>query len=658
MIPVFRRRGSTMATPASSSPARAAKRGTNVDILTEMIAVMNASRAYESDASIFDVGKTLAEKTIELGAAMRVEPLVPDAPAALARPAATAQRFARGARCARRRADRVRAAPKTSSRTARARCRTRSTSAREPTSHSRSATSSAQRVAQAVQSSAQHASVRPLPMHGARAAARRAGTPCRERCGWPRARAAAASLRHRDRGGDPGTSGARAALRGAASSRAAGGGRRTAWRRGTYRSRRPPTTSSSMRTAATISCSALARRRSASASFEHRRGAREHRRADPASRRRRSDARRPCGRHRGRAARNRGHRRCARHRCAREGLPEFADESAHDASASVRLRFVPGAELSRASDRRHSRVRRGERARARAGARDDPRRSRRCAGRRVRRATTMPRICSARCSQRSTRRSATARRSSACAPSTTRAQSSERDVRRAPARRGGDRTHPAQRELRRRRQTLPSSRGGREPRQRNARGRSRRFPPAALKRLSAAVFVDQARALDVMKVRELAGAALGYDARRGDTLAVEAVDFRREPVGRKDAWWLLYGAIVPLAPALVLAIGIVILRALAIPPLASVAHSLVERALVNRTSKAAAGFAPARVRSMLEQEPPHCGGRNHQRAAGRDGDGGARPLSAARTRSDRAAHAAASLAAARRRRTSSCAAHV
>ena len=40
--------------------------GTNVDILTEMIAVMNASRAYESDASIFDVGKRLAEKTIDL----------------------------------------------------------------------------------------------------------------------------------------------------------------------------------------------------------------------------------------------------------------------------------------------------------------------------------------------------------------------------------------------------------------------------------------------------------------------------------------------------------------------------------------------------------------------------------------------------------------
>jgi flagellar basal body rod protein FlgC len=32
-----------------------------------MISVMIASRAYESDVSLFDVGKTLAEKTIELG---------------------------------------------------------------------------------------------------------------------------------------------------------------------------------------------------------------------------------------------------------------------------------------------------------------------------------------------------------------------------------------------------------------------------------------------------------------------------------------------------------------------------------------------------------------------------------------------------------------
>jgi len=43
------------------------ERGTNVDVITEMIAVMNASRAYASDASLFDVGKTLEERTIDMG---------------------------------------------------------------------------------------------------------------------------------------------------------------------------------------------------------------------------------------------------------------------------------------------------------------------------------------------------------------------------------------------------------------------------------------------------------------------------------------------------------------------------------------------------------------------------------------------------------------
>jgi flagellar basal body rod protein FlgC len=41
--------------------------GSNVDVVTEMISVMNASRAYEADASLFDVGKTLAQRTIDMG---------------------------------------------------------------------------------------------------------------------------------------------------------------------------------------------------------------------------------------------------------------------------------------------------------------------------------------------------------------------------------------------------------------------------------------------------------------------------------------------------------------------------------------------------------------------------------------------------------------
>jgi flagellar basal body rod protein FlgC len=43
------------------------QRGSSVDVLTEMVAVMNASRAYESNASVFDVGKRIAERTIDMG---------------------------------------------------------------------------------------------------------------------------------------------------------------------------------------------------------------------------------------------------------------------------------------------------------------------------------------------------------------------------------------------------------------------------------------------------------------------------------------------------------------------------------------------------------------------------------------------------------------
>ncbi|HEX3549172.1 MAG TPA: hypothetical protein VHT53_02285 [Candidatus Elarobacter sp.] len=39
----------------------------SADALTEMIAVLDAQRAYEADATVFDVGKKLTERTIDLG---------------------------------------------------------------------------------------------------------------------------------------------------------------------------------------------------------------------------------------------------------------------------------------------------------------------------------------------------------------------------------------------------------------------------------------------------------------------------------------------------------------------------------------------------------------------------------------------------------------
>ena len=44
-----------------------ARSGESADALTEMIAVLDAQRAYEASASIFDIGKRLAERTLTVG---------------------------------------------------------------------------------------------------------------------------------------------------------------------------------------------------------------------------------------------------------------------------------------------------------------------------------------------------------------------------------------------------------------------------------------------------------------------------------------------------------------------------------------------------------------------------------------------------------------
>ncbi|MGH7659502.1 MAG: flagellar basal body rod C-terminal domain-containing protein [Vulcanimicrobiaceae bacterium] len=38
-----------------------------VDALAEMVSMLDAQRSYEADASIFDVGKRIAERTMDLG---------------------------------------------------------------------------------------------------------------------------------------------------------------------------------------------------------------------------------------------------------------------------------------------------------------------------------------------------------------------------------------------------------------------------------------------------------------------------------------------------------------------------------------------------------------------------------------------------------------
>ncbi|HUA10050.1 MAG TPA: hypothetical protein VMA98_12360 [Candidatus Acidoferrales bacterium] len=65
-VPTFALDGEDGATAVRFTGARSEKES-NSGVIVEMIAVMNASRAYEADASLFDVGKTLEEHTIDMG---------------------------------------------------------------------------------------------------------------------------------------------------------------------------------------------------------------------------------------------------------------------------------------------------------------------------------------------------------------------------------------------------------------------------------------------------------------------------------------------------------------------------------------------------------------------------------------------------------------
>lgn len=67
LVPQFELLGEDRGAPQIAVTGSHLQRGSSVDTLTEMVAVLNASRAYEANASIFDIGKRLAERTIEMG---------------------------------------------------------------------------------------------------------------------------------------------------------------------------------------------------------------------------------------------------------------------------------------------------------------------------------------------------------------------------------------------------------------------------------------------------------------------------------------------------------------------------------------------------------------------------------------------------------------
>jgi flagellar basal body rod protein FlgC len=67
LVPDFRLIGADSEQPQIAVTGSHVQRGSSVDMLTEMVSVLNASRAFEANASIFEIGKQLAQRTIDMG---------------------------------------------------------------------------------------------------------------------------------------------------------------------------------------------------------------------------------------------------------------------------------------------------------------------------------------------------------------------------------------------------------------------------------------------------------------------------------------------------------------------------------------------------------------------------------------------------------------
>lgn len=132
-----------------------------------------------------------------------------------------------------------------------------------------------------------------------------------------------------------------------------------------------------------------------------------------------------------------------------------------------------------------------------------------------------------------------------------------------------------------------------------------RAQPGRLVRTSTAVFVDRTRVADLANVRALAAATVGFDAKRGDTLEVQAIDFPHDVTPKRDGWWLAYNALLAVLPGLFLIVAVMLVMRAVVPPLRDATVKFAERASVARTAQSVAGFTPSKVRGALAHEPPH-----------------------------------------------------
>jgi flagellar biosynthesis/type III secretory pathway M-ring protein FliF/YscJ len=131
-------------------------------------------------------------------------------------------------------------------------------------------------------------------------------------------------------------------------------------------------------------------------------------------------------------------------------------------------------------------------------------------------------------------------------------------------------------------------------------------PAGRLERISVAIAVDASRRFDLAKIRALADGTLGLVPARGDSVSVEAIAFPHESVAdRPRAIAAVTGLFAALAPTLVLACALLFAARIGAKPLAIAVEAIVARLALQRTSRDVAALAPSHVRGVLAREPPH-----------------------------------------------------
>ncbi|HEY0799066.1 MAG TPA: flagellar M-ring protein FliF C-terminal domain-containing protein [Candidatus Baltobacteraceae bacterium] len=131
------------------------------------------------------------------------------------------------------------------------------------------------------------------------------------------------------------------------------------------------------------------------------------------------------------------------------------------------------------------------------------------------------------------------------------------------------------------------------------------FPAGRLERLSVAIMVDQARQLDIVKLRSVASATLGLVPEHGDELSVEELPFLKAIAQPPSRLAVALGFVASVLPTLLVVFGVLIALRWSGKPIADFLTAAQQRGALQRASSAVAGFAPAQVRGALSGEPPH-----------------------------------------------------